>query len=535
MSNTKLKAVEASASPASEEASPSPMAEKLEELAAWGAKAVSMGGPERIARQHAAGKLTVRERVDELLDEGSFHEYGRLTSHYAMDPPTLSDLTPADGVVMGFGKIDGRAVAVVGEDFTIKGGSHGVVNARKKLHAVQMARRERVPLIWLLDGAGARGQELMNDGLPDVTHFLEIARLSGTAPQVGLVLGPCAGDSALVAAACEFVVMRRGTGMLAAGGPPVVKAATGIDVTKEELGGSEIHCKVSGVADNEAASDQEALALARRFLSYLPPNAWAYPSRAQPRPPEPADLERIVPVEKKRPYDMRKVIRALVDADSFFEIKPNHARMMLTGFARLDGHPVGIVANQPMVHAGAITAAAAQKARHFVEICSAYHVPLLFLQDVPGVMTGPQAEKEGTLRAGLALVSSLAWCPVPKVTVVIRKAFGFGACAMGGWGGEQSLVVAWPTADFASLPVQGGVAAAFKAEIEAASDPLAYQRDLEARFAVGTGPLNAASRFTVHDVIPPNDTRARLLHAFELGRARRSQSPEPTPRYGVMP
>lgn len=512
-----------------------PIADKLDELAAWNAKAVSMGGPERIARQHALGKLTVRERVARLVDDGTFQEYGRLTSHYAMDPPTLDELTPADGVVMGFGKIAGRSAAIVGEDFTVKGGSHGVVNARKKLHAIQMARRERVPLVWLLDGAGARGQELMNDGLPDVTHFLELARLSGTAPQVGVVLGPCAGDSALVAAGCEFVVMRKGTGMLAAGGPPVVKAATGIDVTKEELGGSGIHCRISGVADNEADTDEEALDLARRFLSYLPPNAWSYPARMEPRGPELADIDTIVPVEKRRPYDMRKLVRAIVDAESFFEVKPDHARMMLTGFARLDGHPIGIVANQPMVHAGAITAAAAHKARHFVEICSSYHVPLLFLQDVPGVMTGPQAEKEGTLRAGLALVSALAWSAVPKVTVVIRKAFGFGACAMGGWGGEQSLVVAWPTADFASLPVQGGVAAAFKGEIEAALDPVAYQRELEARFATGTGPLNAAARFTVHDVIPPRDTRARLVHAFDLARARRTEAAAPNPRYGVAP
>jgi acetyl-CoA carboxylase carboxyltransferase component len=296
-----------------------------------------------------------------------------------------------------------------------------------------------------------------------------------------------------------------------------------------------MHCSVSGVADNEAETDEEALALARRFLSYLPHNAWSYPPRAEPCEAEPADLDAIVPAELRRPYDMRKLIRAVVDRGSFFEIKPAYARMMLTGFARLDGHPVGVIANQPMVYAGAITAAAADKARHFVELCSAYHVPLLFLQDVPGVMTGPQAEREGTLRAGLALVHSLAWADVPKVTVVVRKAFGFGACAMGGWGGEQSLVVAWPTADFASLPVQGGVAAAFKSEIEAAPDPEAYRRELEARFAVGTGPLNAAARFTVHDVIPPRETRRRVLRALELARSRRSEAPAPVPRYGVTP
>lgn len=514
---------------------PLTMAERLDELAAWKARALSMGGEDRIARQHDQGKLNVRERVARLLDEGSFQEYGRFTSHYSRSPPTLETLTPADGVVMGFGKIDGRLVCVIGEDFTVKGGSHGVINARKKLHGIQMSARERVPLIWLLDGAGARGQELMNDGLPDVTHFLDLARLSGIAPQVGLVLGPCAGDSALVGAGAEFVVMRKGTAMMAAGGPPVVKAAIGIDITKEELGGSEVHCRISGVADNEADTDEAALDMARNYLSYLPQNAWSYPPRGAPRNAELIDLDTVVPPQNRRAYDMRRLVRGIVDAGSFFEIKPGFARMILTGFARMDGHPVGIIANQPMVHAGAITTGAAQKARHFIEICGAYHVPLVFLQDVPGVMTGPQAEREGALRAGMAVVSALAWAAVPTITVVVRKAFGFGACAMAGWGGGQSLVVAWPTADFASLPVQGGVAASFKREIAEAPDPDAALREIEARYAGGTGPMNAAARFTVHDVIPPNETRPRILHALELSRARRSESPTPTPRYGVTP
>jgi acetyl-CoA carboxylase carboxyltransferase component len=275
--------------------------------------------------------------------------------------------------------------------------------------------------------------------------------------------------------------------------------------------------------------------MARQFLSYLPQNAWCYPPQGAPSGPAAVDLDNIVPPQSRRAYDMRRVIQGIVDDGSFFEIKPGHAKMMLTGFARMDGHPVGIIANQPMVYAGAITAAAAQKARHFIEICGAYHVPLIFLEDVPGVMTGPQAEREGTLRAGMAVVSALAWADVPVFTVVIRKAFGFGACAMAGWGGGQSLVVAWPTADFASLPVQGGVAASFKREIEAASDPAAALRAIEARYAGGTGPMNAAARFTVHDVIPPNETRGRLLHALELSRVRRSASPAPTPRYGVTP
>lgn len=497
--------------------------------------ALTMGGEERIRRQHAQDKLTVRERVNLLADPGTFQEYGQLCSHVSEAVQRTEEMTPADGVVAGFGKIDGRFVGVVAEDFTVKGGSHGVINAKKKLHLVQMARRERVPLIWMVDGAGARGQELMNDGLPDVTHFLEIARLSGTAPQVSLVLGPCAGDSALVGTATEFIVMREGTGMMAAGGPPVVKAATGLDISKEELGGTEMHAKVSGIVDRVAKSDQEAIALARTFLSYLPTNAWSYPPSTAPAGPEDIDLDSVLPENTRRPFDVKKIIRGIVDAGSFFEIKPDWAKMIVTGLARVDGHPVGIIANQSMVSAGAITAPAARKARRFIDLCSAYHIPLVFLQDVPGVMTGPEAEKAGVLREGLAVVYALAWADVPKITIVLRKAFGFGACAMCGWGGEQSLVVAWPTADFASLPVSGGVAAAFKTEIQQAPDPDAMRREIEARFRDGTDPFNSAARFTVHDVIKPNETRGRIAQALELARSRRAQAPGPVARYGVMP
>lgn len=511
------------------------LSEGLEKLAQRRERALQMGGEARLRRQREQGKLNVRERVALLMDGDSFQEYGQLTSHVSAAAQQTHEVTPADGVVSGFGKIGGRFAAVVAEDFTVKGGSHGVVNARKKLHMVQMARRERVPVVWLLDGAGARGQELMNDGLPDVTHFLEIARLSGVAPQVSVVLGPCAGDAALVGAATEFIVMRAGTGMMAAGGPPVVKAATGQEVTKEELGGVEVHAKLSGIVDRVAETDEQAIAFARRFLSYLPTNAWAYPPAIEAREPEPVDMDAVLPARPRAPFDVKKVIRGLVDAGSFFELKPDHARMLVTGLARIDGHPVGVIANQPMVFAGAITAAAARKARRFIDLCSAYHLPLVFLQDVPGVMTGPAAEKEGTLREGLAVVYALAWADVPKVTVVLRKAFGFGACAMGGWGGEQSLVVAWPTADFASLPVSGGVAAAFKEEIMSASDPVAKQREIEARFRDGTDPFNAAARFTVHDVIAPAETRERVRRALELARSRRTQQPAPTARFGVMP
>ncbi len=440
-----------------------PMQTKVDDLMERRAAAVVMGGPERIKRQRDSGKLTARKRIALLIDEGTFREYGLLASHSAHRPEMEGMVTPADGVVTGFGRVDGRLVGVVAEDFTVRGGSVGTTGIAKKLRMVDVATRERVPLIWMLDGAGARAEEFIAEGMPPIGHHLKIARMSGIAPQIGLVMGPSAGDSSLVAAALEFIVMVKDTSMMAAGGPPVVLSALNFEVDKETLGGVDVHCRVSGVADNIAEDDEDAIAQCKRYLSYLPSNAWEYPPDSDPTDdPRRMDesLLTVLPENLKRPYDMHEIIDAVVDRDSFFEIKPEHAKMLITGFARLDGHPVGIIANQPKVYAGAITAKAAAKARHFIDLCSAYHLPLVSLADVPGVMTGPDAEREGTLRQGLAACNSLAWADVPLFTVVVHKMFGFGGGVMGGYGIGQTLTLAWPTADFGSLPVESGVFAA---------------------------------------------------------------------------
>jgi len=514
------------------------MKEEIHRLSLKKNKALEMGGPEKVAKQHKQGKLTARERIDLLFDPGTFQEYGLLASHQSQRPEMADKITPADGVVTGFGAISGRMTGIIAEDFTVLGGSQGATNGLKKFRMVEITTREKRPLIWLLDGAGARAEEFIGEGLPGVFHHVKIAKLSGIAPQVGLVMGPCAGDSALIGSLLEFIIMVRGHGMMAAGGPPVVYTATGEQITKEELGGSRIHCRISGVADNEAASDEDAIRMAIQYLSYLPANAWEYPPHIQSDDdPNRMDDELldILPENPKQLYDMKRIIKCIVDRDSFFEIKPDFAPMMITGFARMMGHSVGLVANQPLVRAGAITARAGEKERHFIDLCTAYHVPLIFLLDVPGVMTGSQSEKEGALRSGLAVAFALAWADVPKITVVIRKAFGFGGSAMCGYGGKQVLTLAWPTVNFGSIPVAGGVLASQGAELRASAHREESRKEMEKDYEKYLGPYPAAAHFNVDDVIDPRETRPRIIRALELALGRRSVPPAPVWRHGVMP
>jgi acetyl-CoA carboxylase carboxyltransferase component len=515
-----------------------PFEKDLEELKRRRHQALQMGGPEKVKRQREQGKLTARERIELLMDPGTFQEYGLLATHQSHRPEMADRITPADGVITGFGRIDGRRAGVIAEDFTVLGGSEGITHAMKKIRMVEIATQERVPLVWLLDGAGARAEEFIGEGLPAVFHHLIIARMSGVAPQVGVVMGPSAGDSSLVGSLLEFIIMVKGTGMLAAGGPPIVLTATGEQVSKQELGGVEVHCVISGVADNPAEDDKDAILVAKRYLAYLPSNAWEYPPSVPPNDdPERKDdeLVEILPSNPRQPYDMKRIINCIVDKGSFFEIKPLFAPMMITGLARMNGHPVGIVANQPLAYAGAITAKAAQKERHFIDLCSAYHIPLVFLVDVPGVMTGPESEREGALRYGLAVAYSLAWANVPKITVVIRKAFGFGGCAMCGYGAGQTLTLAWPTADFGSLPMSGGLLAAYGAELAAAKNPETLKKQLEEAYKKYCGAYPAAAIFNVDDVIDPRETRPRIIRALDLALSRRSVPPSPVMRHGVMP
>jgi len=497
------------------------------------------GGAARVERQRKAGKYTARERVAMLLDAGTFDEIGGLADHAHTPVTSVKDKnTPADGVVTGFGLIDGRPAGVISEDFTVLGGSLGLINFEKKCRMMDLAMRDRVPVVWLFDGAGARTDEYVGQGLAPMHHFMVQAKLSGRSPQIAAVVGPSAGDSSLLAAMMEFIVMVRGTSMLAAGGPPLVASGTGETVDKEELGGADLHCSVSGVGDNAVDTEEEAFAALKGWLSYLPTNAWAYPPSTTPDDdPARADeaLLSIIPENRRRPYDMKKVIDGVVDRGSFFEVKPAYAKMMITGFARLNGHPVGICANQPKVLSGAITAAAGMKLRHFMDVCSAYHVPLVFLTDTPGVMTGPKSEKEAALRVGMQVAYSFAHAQVPILTVVVHKGFGYGAAAMGGYGADQSAVLAWPTADFNAIPLESGITAAYRAELAASDDPEKLHADLVAEYQVLCGAIPAAAQMKVDDVIDPRETRQRLIRALERALNRRTEAPSPTMRWGVLP
>ena len=511
---------------------------KFQELQARRLEAEAMGGPEKVERHHQRGKLTARERVNLLLDPNTFQEYGKLATHQGQKPgePT----TPADALVAGFGCIHGRPVCLYAEDATLFGGSLSDVNFNKRLRTIALATRERIPLIMLLDGAGFRAQSMLHavEGSPAIGHTLALAQASGSAPTIGVVMGACAGESALNAALAEYTIMVKGTGMIAAGGPPVVKASTGVDISKEDLGGTSIHADITGMIDNVVDSDEEAIIAVKRLLSFLPTNAWSYPPSSKPRSAKTGasySINHILPDNPKSPYDIKDVIDCIVDEDSFFETKGRFGQSLVTGLARLQGHPVGIIANQPKVFAGALSAAAAQKARKFIDCCSAYHIPIVSLADTPGVMTGPASEKEGSLKFGLGAAYAMAWANVPVFSVILRKAFGFGGALMAGSSGPQTVALAWPTADFSSLPPDSAIEAAHKKELDAAEDPEALYAQLMEQYQTFGGPYPAAGILNIDDVVAPDETRARLIQALESSMARRTEQPSPTQRYGVMP
>jgi len=511
---------------------------EIEAIEARRQRALQMGGADKIAKQHAQGKLTARERIARLLDEYSFTEVGMLATHQSQRPEMRGLYTAADGIIIGYGRIDGREVLVGAEDFTVMGGSVGQTGIIKRERLFELAHQTKVPVIWLIDGSGARANEWVRGGWVAATHFVLMSQLSGIVPQVVATMGPCAGDPALMAPLADFVLMVKGTSMLAAGGPPIVEAAIGEKVSKEELGGSYVHCHLSGVADNEAEDDEDCLRMIRRYLSYFPTNVYQLPPRLAPTDdPERRDeaLLSIVPRNRKRPYDMLKVIRHLVDHDSLFEIKPHYGRSVVTCLARMDGDVVGLIGNQPLQLAGIIDGAAADKMTHFIQLCDAFHIPLIFLSDVPGFMTGSVSEREGTLRRGLRVAYAMSFVTVPKVSVVLRKAYGMGAVAMCGHKMGQVLTLVWPSGEFGALPVEGGVSAGHKTELGSADDQGAKRQALEDYYKQFGSPFSTAETFNFDDLIDPRDTRPLIIRALRAARAGHTAPLEPKTRHGIMP
>lgn len=493
-------------------------------------RALAMGGPEQVARQRALGKLPVRERVELLVDPGSFVEYGLLAD--SMDPylAETKGYLAADGMVAGIGEIGGRRTAICAYDFTVLAGSMGVVGETKTARMRELALRFRIPVVWLLDSGGARitpgsGSTFASMG----ALFREQVTLSGVVPQVAAMLGHCAAGTAYIPALADFVPMVKGTSSMALAGRHLVKAATREDVTEEEMGGSEVHTRVSGVADMEVASDEECLAVVRRYLSYFPQNNTEPPPVASCDDPVDRRVEElydIVPTAPRRAYDMYRVIAAVVDHGEILDIKGAWARNVITCLARVGGRPVGIVASQPKVLGGTLDVNAADKAARFIWLCDAFGIPLVFLQDVPGFMVGSAVERQGIIRHGAKMLFAVSEATVPKVTVVLRKAYGAGYFVMAGTAYETDYIVAWPTAEIAVMGPDAAVNILYRRELEEAEDAAAFReartREYREKFA---NPYVAAELGYVDEVIMPRDTRARLCAALAVLHTKRDQNP----------
>src|SRR5499425_3177032 len=513
------------------------MKELIDELRARRERALAMGGAAAVAKQHAEGKLTVRERIARLFDPDSFHEIGLLATHANVSPAMRGKETPADGVVTGFGKIGGRPASLIAYDFTVMAGSMGRTAEVKCNRAREIALTKRMPMIWLIDSAGARIQEAIGSTFAQSGFlFREESIMSGVVPMVAAMMGPGAAGTAYIPALADFVPMVKGTSHMALGGPPLVKAVVGEDISAEELGGSRIHTEVSGVADLEVADDAACLEAIKAYLSYFPGSNLEQPPIAacdDPAGRRGETLLSIVPDSARRAYDMKNVIAAVVDHGRTFEIKPGWARNLITCFARLGGRSVGVVANQPMVLGGALDVDAADKAARFILLCDAFHIPLVFLQDVPGFMVGSKVEKQGIIRHGAKMLYAVSEATVPKVTVVVRKAYGAGYFVMCGKAYEPDLIVAWPTAEISVMGPEGGTNIVFRKEIASAADPAVERARRVEEFRKLINPYIAAGGALIDDVIDPRETRPVLVRALEMAATKKVE--RPWKKHGVMP
>ncbi len=515
---------------------------EVAELALRRAEADKLGGAESVGRHHEQGRLTIRERIAGVVDAGSFQEVGRLTGQVRYTDGVLTGVTPAP-YVMGLATIDKRPVAVGGEDFTVRGGISWSGERKKGGQGgfvEDLAHQYRIPLVNLIDGAGGSVTSIQRRGysvFPGVHGFERSVELMGEVPVVCAVLGTAAGGPAGRAILSHWSVMVKNTSQVFAAGPPVVERSLGQKLTKEELGGPAIAVDIAGTIDNAAATEAQCFEMIRNYLSYMPQNVWELPPVLDCG--DPVDrcddaLLKIVPESRRQPYDMRKLVRMVVDRDSMFEIQPTYGKAVITCLARMNGKVVGVIANDPKVYGGAMDARAARKQTHFVELCDCFHIPLIFLVDVPGFMVGKDAEAAATLREGMRSVYVGLQATVPMYTVVIRKCYG-----MAGMGATDKngldLKIAWPTAEWGSLPVEGGVAAAFRRDIQAAADPKAREQEIEAELRSLASPFRTAEAFGVEEIIDPRETRPYLCRFIDAAQGRLKTTVGRKPRYGVRP
>jgi len=503
--------------------------ERLEELREKRRAAREGGGEERLKKQHDKGKLSARERLDLLLDEDSFVELDRFVEHRCDDFGLGGKKIPGDGVITGYGRIDGRLVFVFSQDFTVFGGSLSEAHAEKICKVVDLALDNGAPIVGLNDSGGARIQEGVASLGGYAELFLRNTLASGVVPQISVILGPCAGGAVYSPAITDFVFMVEGISHMFVTGPNVVKTVTHEDVSFEELGGARTHGTKSGVAHFTAASEPECLKSVRELLAYLPSN------NAQNAPFVPTDdppgrgeerLLDLVPDEPTKPYDMHEVIQAIVDEGAFLEVHAGWAQNLVVGFARLGGHAVGVIANQPAVLAGVLDIESSRKGARFVRFCDAFNIPLVTLEDVPGFLPGVAQEHGGIIVHGAKLLYAYCEATVPKLTVITRKAYGGAYDVMSSKHVRGDLNLAWPTAEIAVMGPQGAVEILYRKEIAAAEDPEARTRELEAEFREKFAhPYLAAQRGYLDDVIDPRETRARLISGLEMLADKRDRNP----------
>jgi len=487
------------------------------------------GGQERVEAQHKKGKLTARERIDLLVDDGSFVEIDRFVTHRCTDFAMEKQKILGDGCVTGHALVEGRPVYLYSQDFTVFGGSLSETNAEKICKVMDMATKVGVPLIGLNDSGGARIQE----GVQSLGGYAEIfwrnTRASGVVPQISAIMGPCAGGAVYSPAITDFILMVENTSYMHITGPDVVKAVTHEDVTSEELGGADVHASRSGVAHFTSPDDRACLALLRRLLTYLPlNNAESAPFKLTEDPFDRRDpaLDTIVPEDASKPYDMHRVIELVVDEGSFLEVQPAFARNIIIGFSRLGGHVAGIVANQPAVLAGVLDIAASEKAARFIRFCDAFNIPVVTFEDVPGFMPGTEQEYGGIIRHGAKLLYAYCEATVPKLTVITRKAYGGAYDVMASKHVRADLNLAWPNAQIAVMGAAGAAQIIHRREIQGAKDPAAMLKQKSDEYeATFNNPYRAAARGYIDDVIEASSTRPTLIRALNLLRTKHEERP----------
>jgi methylmalonyl-CoA decarboxylase alpha subunit len=511
--------------------------DKLRELKAKREKVIQGGGPKRIERQHASGKLTARERIEQLLDPGSFSELDMFVEHRCQEFGMPEQELPGEGVVTGYGTIGGRKVFIFAQDFTVMGGSLGEMHAKKICKVMDLAMKAGAPVIGINDSGGARIQEGVDalSGYGQIFYRNTIA--SGVVPQISVIMGPCAGGAVYSPALTDFIFMVQGANMFITG-PQVIKTVTGEEVSADELGGATTHNTVSGVAHFMYDTEDDCFQAIRKLISYLPANNLEDPPAQAVENMSEADiipeLRDIVPEESNRAYDMHDVITGFADDGDFFEVHQHYARNIIVGFARLGGRPIGIIANQPQIAAGCLDINASDKAARFIRFCDAFNIPIVNLVDVPGFLPGVNQETGGIIRHGAKLLYAYSEATVPKITLIVRKAYGGAYLAMCSRDLGADVVYAWPGAEIAVMGPDGAANIIFRKDIAAADDPEAARAekiaDYRSKFA---NPYAAAKRGYVDDVIDPAETRRKLMHALDMLSTKRET--RPPKKHGNIP